>query len=373
MANTATHICHVTSVHRRYDVRIFIKEASSLARANYRVSLIVADDQPNETNSGVDIYSIGAFSTRRQRLLYGRTSIYRQIRLLAPTIVHIHDPELLLLARKLYSSGIAIIYDAHEDVPKQVLDKHWLPKILRKPISAIVARYETRIAAKTLQAVIAATPHIAVRFKQHATTVVVRNYPVITASTTLNDWQQRHECICYVGSISLSRGILPLLHAATIYDLPLTLAGIIGDDSKGHVSKLLQRGNNICYKGVLTHRDTLQLLTTAKVGIITLMPTASYLESLPIKLFEYMLCGLPIVASDFPLWRAIIDKYNCGILVDPCNCYAIAKACNYLLTHQEEAMLMGRNGFIAVQQELNWQQEEVKLLDLYKRIIATSV
>jgi glycosyltransferase involved in cell wall biosynthesis len=98
---------------------------------------------------------------------------------------------------------------------------------------------------------------------------------------------------------------------------------------------------------------------------VILHPQPNFMDSQPVKLFEYMAAGIPVIASDFPLWRGIIDSVRCGILVDPYDPAAIANAINYLLTHDEEAEEMGRRGRLAVEQRFNWKIEEQKLLGLY--------
>ena len=100
-------------------------------------------------------------------------------------------------------------------------------------------------------------------------------------------------------------------------------------------------------------------------GLVTLHPAINYLDALPVKMFEYMAAGLPVIASNFPLWKQIIEGNQCGICVDPLDPKAIAEAIDYLILHPEEAERMGRNGQRAVQEKFNWGIEEKKLLDFY--------
>ena len=102
---------------------------------------------------------------------------------------------------------------------------------------------------------------------------------------------------------------------------------------------------------------------------MTLHPLVSYQEALPVKMFEYMLAGLPVIASDFPLWNSIVLGNGCGLCVDPMNPAAIAEAIRYIATHPDEARQMGRNGRQAVLQRYNWEAEEIKLLDAYRSIV----
>ena len=82
-------------------------------------------------------------------------------------------------------------------------------------------------------------------------------------------------------------------------------------------------------------------------------------------MFEYMAAGIPVVASNFPLWKEIIEENKCGICVEPANVEQISDAVNYLLNNPEEAQRMGANGRKAVEEKYNWNNEAKTLLQLY--------
>jgi glycosyltransferase involved in cell wall biosynthesis len=123
------------------------------------------------------------------------------------------------------------------------------------------------------------------------------------------------------------------------------------------------------YLGWQSRREAVKLLGRVRVGLVVLHPTPAFLESYPVKLFEYMAAGLPVIASDFPLWREIVSKAEAGILVDPRNPAAIAGAIDHLLRHPDDAARMGANGRRAVLQRYNWSQEASKLVDLSRKIV----
>jgi len=91
-----------------------------------------------------------------------------------------------------------------------------------------------------------------------------------------------------------------------------------------------------------------------------------HLNALLNKMFEYMAAGLPVIASNFPLWRDIIEGNGCGIMVDPKSPEEIAKAVEYLIDNPQEAKVMGENGRKAVEEKYSWNPEGEKLLALYK-------
>ncbi|MBP9743053.1 MAG: glycosyltransferase family 4 protein [Burkholderiales bacterium] len=359
-------VCHITSAHARNDIRIFVKECVTLSNAGYDVSLVVADDLPDEVKHGVKIYSVGKPLSRKQRMTNIPQKIYYKILDLKPDIVHFHDPELMIISTKLAKQKFKVIYDVHEDLPKQIMNKHWLPKRVRPIVSFFIAQLE-KFCAKRFYGVIAATPLIEKRLKLYnKNTIAVCNYPLLSELRSTNiDWKNRANKLCYIGSISQTRGIVPLIKSLAISKLPLELAGQLSGGISLNELQQLSGYEYVNYLGIIERNQIAQLLQQVKIGVVTLLPTPSYIESLPIKMFEYMIAGIAVIASNFPLWEDIISKYKCGVLVDPHNSEAIALACQNLLNDEEQAMIMGQNGQQAVQEHFNWEKESAKLLEFY--------
>lgn len=362
-------ICHITSVHPRYDIRIFVKECQSLA-TKHQVNLIVADSLGNEEHSGVNIYDVGKVSGGRlTRMRVTSRLIFQKIIELSPEIVHFHDPELLGIGRKLAKLGFKVIYDVHEDVPKQVMNKHWIPRLLRPIISKYV-EFQERSASSLFAGVICATEIIANRFKLYnANSCAVHNYPILAElNQSQVEWHNREDCLCYIGSISETRGIIPLVDSLAISGLSLELAGPFSNDVVRAKLELNPNYGKVNYRGILKRNEISQLLAKVRFGMVTLLPTPSYVESLPIKLFEYMLAGIPVIASNFKLWEPIVLGHNCGLLVDPQNPEAIADACTWLKNNPQEARQMGENGRKAVLEHYTWDCEKLKLLEFYQKL-----
>jgi glycosyltransferase involved in cell wall biosynthesis len=112
-----------------------------------------------------------------------------------------------------------------------------------------------------------------------------------------------------------------------------------------------------------------KILENSLAGIVTFLPSPNHLEAQPNKMFEYMSAGIPVIASDFPLWREIISGNDCGLLVNPLKPLEIAGAIDYLVNNPAEAKRMGRNGRLAVIEKYNWPMEEKKLLRFYDSIL----
>lgn len=362
-------IAHLTSAHPRHDIRIFVKECSTLARAGHAVTLVVADGNGDEILNGVHIHDVGAKTGGRlQRMTATVDKVYRAALALKPDLVHFHDPELLLAARKLKNHGIRVVYDVHEDLPRQILAKHWIPAVLRPLLSRAFEMLENR-AARRFDAVVTSTPHIRERFAPlNPHTIDVCNYPIIEELVRDTPWDSRRNEVCYLGGISRIRGIGTIVDALPQVTARLNLAGIWSETGLRRELEARPGWSRVNDLGVLDRSGVADVLARSKVGLVTLFPTPNYVDALPIKLFEYMAAGMPVVASDFPLWRGIVEDAGCGVLVDPEDPDAIAAALNRLLADDERAAAMGASGQQTVKAKYSWTVEGDKLAALYRTL-----
>ncbi|BEV72267.1 MULTISPECIES: glycosyltransferase family 4 protein [unclassified Paludibacterium] len=362
-------IAHLTSAHPRHDIRIFIKECGTLARGGHEVSLIVADGLGEEVRDGVRIHDVGARTGGRlARMTRTVDRVIQAALRLRPDVAHFHDPELMLAALKLKKAGIRVVYDVHEDLPRQLLAKHWIPGMLRPLTSRVFEVLENRVASR-FDAIVTSTPHIRTRFARvNARAVDVCNYPILSELVRETPWESRHNEVCYLGGITRIRGIGPIVAAMPDVPARLNLAGIWGEAGLKDELMASAGWSRVNDLGVLDRQGVAGVLARSKVGLVTLFPTPNYVDALPIKLFEYMAAGIPVVASDFPVWRAIVEDAGCGLLVDPQDPAAIAAAMNTLLADDQRAAAMGASGQRAVLAKYSWQAEGEKLLALYDQL-----
>ncbi len=221
--------------------------------------------------------------------------------------------------------------------------------------------------ARRLDAVVVPTTLIRQRFEALGVRVAeVRNYPRLEHFGEPGPWETRSAEICYVGAFSRARGLVPLVRAMEALDVPLNLAGVWNEDDLREELRSLPGWVRVREFGVLDQSGVAGLLGRCKIGMVTLLPVTNYLQALPVKLFEYMAAGLPVVASDFPLWREIVESAGCGFLVDPEDPQAIRAAVQYLLTHDEEARTMGERGRSAVLARYHWSTQSQILANLVK-------
>ncbi|PIR22619.1 MAG: glycosyl transferase [Deltaproteobacteria bacterium CG11_big_fil_rev_8_21_14_0_20_45_16] len=372
MGTGSYRICHLTTVHWATDSRIFHKEARTLYKAGYEVHICGVHPR-SETIEGVHIHGLKPFDSRWNRLLFGPLKILIEALKIKAHVYHIHDPELLILVAPLRLIGKRVIFDSHEDIPCQIYIKDYLHPQIRG-ILAFGARSVLAIAKRISSHIVAATEGVAQSFGSSSRITVIKNYPdlsKIDINLLNRPYPTRKNWIVYAGLISDKRGIFDYLDAfqqIEHQDAELVLLGRLYPDDILDKLKHHPRSNRIQYLGEVNHDEVFRVLLESKIGLVCLHPTGTYETSLPIKMFEYMSCGLPLICSDFELWREILDKAKAGILVRPKSPTQIAEAIDYLLNNPNKASEMGASGRNYVDKIANWEIEGKKLVSTYQRL-----
>ena len=335
------------------------------------LDFLVAANCKDEVKNGVNIIGAKAsVSGRFTRMLNTSRIVYEKALSLDADIYHFHDPELLPYGLKLKRKGKKVIYDAHEDVPKQILGKYWINKYLRKMVAITFRAYENYI-AKRLDYILTATPFIRDRFiKVNPACTDINNYPLLSELSSETDWKKKKNEICYIGGISVIRGINQVIDAMeNIEGVRLNLAGNFSPESLRDEIISKAAWKKVIEHGYVGRSETIKIMEESKVGVVTFLPLPNHVDAQPNKMFEYMSAAIPVLGSNFPLWQEIIEKNNCGLCVDPESPKAISDAVMSLLKDDSRAEQMGKNGRKAVIEKYNWTAEEKKLIGIYNNLI----
>lgn len=362
------HICHFSSAHQAGDIRIVRKEARAASLAGHKVSVVIRGDMPPDCTGLHHVPLRPPAGGRLGRFALLGWRAYRAALRERADIYQFHDPDLLPYALMLRARGRRVIYDAHEDVPRDILSKEWIPAALRRPIAAVFERFED-FAARRMSAVVTATPFIGERFRRlNPATTTINNYPFLgELAPPAEGAATDRSGFCYVGGISGIRSATEMVDACALAGQRLAMAGPIETPALRRVLESRAGWKQVDYLGVLGRVEVAALLARSVAGLVLFHPEPNHVNAQPNKLFEYMSAGLPVIASHFPLWRAIVEEHDCGLCVDPLDPGAIADAMRILATDPERARRMGTNGRKAVLSRFNWEQEQHALLDLYDR------
>jgi glycosyltransferase involved in cell wall biosynthesis len=339
----------------------------------YRVSLIAAG-APTREEAGVQVIGVRAGVGRRDRMFTVTRLLYRAALALDADLYHFHDPELMPVGVRLKLAGKKVVYDVHEELSNDILDKKWIRPWLRPVVAWSVGLVE-RLCSLFYDGIVITRPALYKHFDRRKT-VLVHNYPILGELAAPGDapYAGRPPVIAYVGGGSPERGIRELVDALALLpescDLELRFAGLITPPEYFAELQTRPGWKRVRYLGWQSRAQVAELLASARMGVVVFLPIANHMNSEPTKLFEYMSAKLPVVASNIPHWVEMIEGQNYAEFADPTDPAAIATALRRLHENPSDAEQMGLRGYQAVMSQFNWQVASDNLGALYRQILA---
>lgn len=340
-----------TVVHRPEDARIRHRQIPALLEAGHQVIYLAP---PGDTSPGHDQLErvIGPTSSGRDRL--------RALRIVRPMlrdlsakvdVTVLHDPELLALSRVIQSPAI---WDVHEDLSAQLVDKAWVPRPLR-PLSALASRFLLR-RGMALPRTIAEVGYQAT----HHDAVLVRNTVIVPATAPPTG----NERVVYVGRVSNGRGASTLTETAR--RCPDVHFDVLGPaDADVTVS-----GTNLVAHGFVPNNEALTCIEGAIAGLSLLRDLPNYRHSMPTKILEYLAQGVPVISTPLPAAVDVIETHDCGIIVPFDDPASTAAAIEQLRNSPDERQRLADNGRRAVQAHFNWLDDAAAMIDFYGQVAA---
>lgn len=345
-----------------------------MKRAGYEVVLVAPHDE-DELRDGVMIRAVTPPSGRMERMIVTARRIVDRGLLENPDVLHIHDPELLPWLRFLHRGGAQVVYDMHENLTAQVATKDWVAPLLRRPLQAIT-RLGLRVLLQDIPVIFAERSYRD-SFRWVRRSIVVQNMPLTATLFKIEPEKYEKPTVGYIGGVRPDRGSLTVLRAlARLGERGLHVGWVcVGPVEPDHRRDLEGEAAalgvaDVLFTGYLPPWEGLRRMARCHAGLALLRPTPNYVGSYPTKLFEYMALGLPVVVSDTPLCRKVVEDARCGFVVDFDDPESLAEALAAILENPERAEELGQRGRDAVRSRYNWHLEEENLLKFYEELLS---
>ncbi|GAB3897301.1 glycosyltransferase [Spirosoma agri] len=370
-------ILHVSTAHPAHDPRLIYRVIPSLAP---HYDLIAALPRtPTGIRNDVDYRWLPRFRRVWLRLIFSHPLVLWYALRIRPNLFHIYDPELVPIARLIQLIfRIPVIYEVHENLYKKADEKSanqgrmlirlffWFDAMAQRRFYLIFTEH----------AYLDTYDHLA---KPHA---IIYNYPLLPFMNTFRKPyapNQLRPTFFYIGWISLERAFDTLVAGLALLkntypDFQCHLFGerTLNDRAVEQLPGFTTVQDNVHFYGYTDQRHAFVHAAQSTVGIALLKAVGDYPDSYTTKLFEYMALGLPVITSNFPLYRHVVERHQCGFCIDPTDARQLAAVLTYLIEHPAESKAMGERGRLAVENEYNWDSETQKLLTFYQTVLHRS-
>lgn len=392
-------ICMLSCLHPLKDDRIYWKEAVSLARNGYHVAHIGVSDKEYDiiTEHGIRLISLkriryfqNPFADKIFRTITFKPNIYNAILKVAATIqadvYHFHDYQINRIGRKLkeLTQKPKVIYDVHEPYPEIIryLNKSTgFVKLFRIIYSKYLENWQNKCALY-YEAILTTEENVASSFSKiigSDKVKVINNYCDLE-SPHLNAETNKEYDLIYIGGISSWRGIFEMLEVSRLaklqgYNIKILFLGHFKElYLKQKVLKFIDNHKIQEYFEYLEnvpHHGVSNYLFKSKIGLCIFRDNPVYRIIMPIKIFEYMAFGIPVICNNFGHAGKIIQEENCGIVLSNPNPSAILRSIVEILNDKNEFSELSANAKRAFQTKFRWTIIEKELLNFYDKLFDT--
>jgi len=367
-----------SSVHQWNDPRILHKQSVSLSK-HFSVELHIPAPFKKKKFKGVNIYGLPEWTSKSDRIRIIKQLLIRILKSKA-AIVHLHDPELIPIGILVKAfTKKKVIFDFHEQYEFNIVKREWIPEFLHIPLVKTYLMFE-RVACKVFDGVIGVIEDQLPVLSTNSNNRIVKNYPIIHYHNQMGKvykTKERNVSIVYLGDITSERRIHELIELTGILNRTYSIiTHIIGRNKNQQYAEKLNSiinkykiNNKVKLHGYIPIEEAMQILSQSDIGLLPPRNPKDFVRSLPVKLFDYMSAGIPVIMPEFPLSKDVVMKHKCGVLVDPMDRNSMIKGLELLIGNPKLRAEMGQNGFNAVLKYYSWQSQEKKLIDLYKTIV----
>ncbi len=375
------HVCIITSIHPYNDKRIFFKEALSLVNIGYQVDIIAPAPFKNEVLMGINIIGIPKLRSKLQIPL----NWYRIFKIIFNPkylLFHFHDPDLLILGILLkILTKKTVIYDVHEHYPDRIFIKNkWIPKIIVRTIRNLLILIEN-ISSRIVQNIIVVEDSQYNRFnKMKCNVLILYNYARLS---NFNEPVYSYEkysrnVVIHTGTLSVARGslffldILKKIKAEKLRVKFKFVRRFLSSEEENLLNNYLLAENmlgDFSFINSVSSDKISKIIREGDIALSFLLPVGQYLKAIPTKLFEYMACGIPIIAEESPYNEIFIKNNNCGILIKHNDIDGFIQAIKSLLKNTDKKIKLGKNGRRAFVEKYNWEIQEGKLASFYNNLV----
>jgi glycosyltransferase involved in cell wall biosynthesis len=365
----------LSTVHPPTDPRIMYKIAPSLSQ-DYEVICALPDLAGHSAENSIQTVRLPFYQHLILRILLCHPVLLWQCLRFRPAIVHIFVPELIPVAFLFQWFGAKVIYEVQENLYKKFQIKRYNKAFPYQ----VLFRFFDRAARKNFNCLFTEHAYLNEYKKLPLISAVVHNYVSIPFIDTYYGKHQKltktPPVLFYCGVISMERSFEILI--AALFLLKSKYPGfkmhLFGKtqfaeheaENLPHFKKIRQ---HLVFHGYKDLKEALVYARGATAGIALLKPVADYMDSYTTKIFEYMAMQLPVITSDFPLYKEVIEKSECGFCISPYNPEILSEKIAWLIDHPAQAQVMGEKGRKAAESHFNWAKEEAVLLLFYKDLL----